>query len=204
MATRKDAGINPKYALSAGEIDFCKKYAALGYKKSAEAYRRAFMKKNAEGGYVDPPQEKMTNEELNNLEPLTARQIDKKSQTLLLQDRIIGYLDSLSNKAGDVAYRVFHEQALFGEDSEAMRAADHLLKLEDQHALRDDFEKWAEVMCSIGTEVVVPLEGGTEVVFPLRAMFPDYQDALPDEDTITRTIKALEDYKARYHTDDNS
>jgi len=199
--------LSPKHSLTQKEMKYCKIYASNGHKRPGDAYRQSFMERNLEGDYIEPPRDDMTRDEKLDLRPHTASQINKKANNLLKQDKIRDYIDWLASRPGDIAKNAMVEQALFGEQNTQMRAAETLLDLEDKMGLKDGYEKWAEIMCLVGTEVVVPLpgshgrdEGGPrEVAFPLSEMFPKYKGKLPDKDTLTKTVKSLNDYIEKYH-----
>jgi hypothetical protein len=197
----RDSVISPRHALTSQELGFCKIYAANSYKRPGDAYRQSFMERNLEGEWVEPPRPDLTRDEILGLKPLAANQINKKANNLLKQDKIRDYVDWLSARPGDIAQNAITEQALFGEQSVQMRAAETLLDLEDKLSKKDDFERWAEIMCQVGTEVVVDLGGGKETVFPLSEFFPTYKGQLPPKDALVKTRNALTDYIVKYHPD---
>jgi hypothetical protein len=174
MSQRK---ISAKHALTKEELDFCKKY--LAGLPAATAYRRAFFPKLDDGDPELPDSKKRS----------------QRAHDLLKQDYIKRYLTEVGEAAaGDNARTLLAERALFDDDR---MAAEKILEQEDKLGMQDAFERWAEVMCAIGTEVVVPVPGGGEVVFPLREMFPRFAEALPPVDAIEKTIRTLEDYRAK-------
>jgi len=54
------------------------------------------------------------------------------------------------------------------------------------------------VMCAIGTEVVVDVPGGGQVIMPMKALFPQYAEALPPDDVVKKTIKTLQQFLTRH------
>jgi len=169
--------ISPKHALTTQEREFCKKYVAFGKRNAPEAYRRSFL----------------TDEE-GNVTRVAPKEVSRRVKVLLKHDYITAYIDEIDRPPSDHAREVLAEQVLFGEDATARRAAEQILQQEDKLGFRDATEKWAEILCAIGAEVVVPLEDGSEVTAPLKAMFPKYKDALPPEDALRKTIQSLDQY----------
>lgn len=172
--------INPKHALTLEELQFCKVYLAFGEKNAAEAYRRAFHANEERDGPPPPPKE-----------------CSKRAARLLAQDYITAYIEEIQKTVSDHARQALADQVMFGDDTVARRAAERIFEMEDKLGFRDAAEKWAEVMCAIGAEVVYPLDGGHEIAFPLKAMFPQYSEALPPESVLTKTIKSLQAYRAK-------
>jgi hypothetical protein len=166
--------VSAKYALTPEELDFCLKFKA-GL-PAATAYRRAFYADLKDG---DP--------ELPDSKARSAR-----SQTLLREDYIQRYLAEIEGvTAGDSARAMLADAAQFEGDRVA---AQKILEQEDKLFLQDAYERWVEIMCAIGTEVVVPIPGGGEAVVPMREMFPRYAEALPPPAVIEKTMKTLDQY----------
>ena len=189
MATTKPgaAGLNPRHALSQREIMFCRIYVAQGNAKGGDAYALSFYPEAYKEGewHVHP---KLP----------TKDRLTKLSSGLLGRRPVAEYVDFLSNTdAGSAARDVLHESALVGDGADAQRAAARILDMEDKLGARDATERYAEMMCAIGAEVVVPIPGGGEAVMPFKEMFPQYSEALPPADVLDKTIRALEGYKAK-------
>jgi hypothetical protein len=181
--------ISPRHALTAEEFDFIKKYLAFGKKNGPEAYRRAFLVVGADGHwYARGPKDEPAGD------PLTAGEIGKKAAALLAKDYIADFLDELDRPTGDHARDVLAEEVMFGDDRSRIKAVERVLDDEDKLGFRDAVDQWAERMCAIGTEVVIPLPGGGEVSFPLREMFPRFAEALPPRETLEKTMKSLDQY----------
>lgn len=175
--------INPKHALTIEELNFCKVYLAFGEKNAAEAYRRSFFAGRVKE--APPPKE-----------------CSKQATRLLSQDYIAAYIAEIQKTVSDHARQTLSDQVMFGDDGVARRAAEMILADEDKLGFRDAAEKWAQIMCAIGAEVVYPLDAGHEIAFPLKAMFPQYTSALPPKDVLTKTINSLEGYLQKVYEDE--
>ncbi len=171
--------ISTKHALTPMERDFCKIYAAFGNTNHTEAYRRSFFADPKLAEKMPPP-----------------KKLSSIAGQLLRQPYIAAYIAEISKPASTNARTVLTDQVLFGDEAIAGKAAIKIFDQEDKLKFRDAVEQWCEHMVEIGTEVVVPLPGGEEVAFPLRAMFPQFADALPSVEVLDKTIAALSDYKA--------
>lgn len=192
---RKPNQISVRHALDPDELEFCRIYAAFGYQNHTEAYRRAFFPKirDETGKRVEHP------------EMPTAKNVNAAARRLLDTAHIQAYLEELRTSTGEIARDVLRDHAQFGDDQASARAAIKILEQEDKLGARDATLQWAELMCAIGTEVVVPLPGGSEVSVPFSTMLPQYADAMPPADVLTKTIRALEAYRdaqAAKDTDD--
>lgn len=192
MAARKrTTRISHRHALDSDELMFVRIFVAFGKQNAAEAYRRAYLAKNEEGNWFlrdkkgDPRLDK----------PVDANTASKKATALLKQDHIAGYIAELDQGAGDAARQTLTDAVLFTDDQLSLKAAEKVLADEDKLGFRDAVELWAEVMCALGTEVVLAVDGA-EVVVPLKAMFPQYADAIPPLDVLDKTIRTLEAYRA--------
>jgi hypothetical protein len=177
--------ISSKHALTRQELIFCKIYVAFGFTNHSDAYRRAFMERRADGQYVAPPRTGMTADQLDAIEPITTKEINRRGKHLLSQDHIKAYIEEIGKPAGDHARGVLAEQAMFGAKAEALRAADKILEQEDKLGFRDAVTRFWEISCEIGAEVEVPLPHdvtgkvtcphcaeGHEVTLPLRVLVP--------------------------------
>ena len=183
--------VSAKYALAASERKFI--LAHLGGLNATEAYRRAFKEdladkataksKKAAGASWDAGVTPVT--------PIPNKEISRLAKNLLEQDHIQGFVKELEGEGGDHARRLLIEQAALKGD---VRAGLAILDQEDKLGFRDAQELWAEVMCSIGCEVVVPLPGGGEVAFVLKEMFPKFAEALPPNDVLVKTMQSLDQY----------
>lgn len=197
------ARIPAKNACTPQEIAFCRIYLAFGEKNAAEAYRRAFLVQDSDRWYL--PRADGTPDADKELTP---RQVSKLVKTLLGQDWIQEYIKEIARPASTHARDVLAEQAMFGDPAEARRAAEKIIDQEDKLGFRDAAERWAEVMCEAGAEIVVPLpvECNNEIIVicsncgekevrrcgkqletsaPLSRMFPQYGAPTPAEETAT-------------------
>jgi len=155
-----------------------------------EAYRRAF------AGDLQREAEKLAEKAERQLEDWrdflpTNKALSARARTVLESEWVVMFMDEQEKEPGEVAREVLVEKAQFEGDR---RAAEIIIDQEDKLGFRDAQEKWAEIMCAIGAEVVVPLPGGEEVVVPLKSMFPKYEDALPPPEVIEKSIKALDQH----------
>jgi hypothetical protein len=181
--------ISARHALTDQEFDFCRKH--LGGLKPATAYRRAFLVEAKDG---------MTYASLDAQgngvgEAIPSKEVSRRANILLEQDHITAFLTSMDKTAGEHARSVLLEQALFeGDRGSAVK----ILEDEDKMGARDDYEYWAMVMCAIGAEVVITIDESTgEIVVPMKALFPQYTEALPPDDVVRKTIQTLEAYLTR-------
>jgi hypothetical protein len=187
----KQQRISARHALSTDELMFVRIYSAFGEQNAAEAYRRAFLLEDDDGGWFEKTKKGVIRED----KPVDPKSASTRAARLLSQDHIKGYIAELKQGAGDAARQQLADAVLFTNDATALKAAEKVLADEDKLGFRDAVERWAEIMCAIGTEVVVPVPGGGEVSFPLRDMFPTYAEALPPQDVIEKTIKTLEVFR---------
>ena len=169
--------IPKKYACSDEEKKFV--HSHLAGLNMTEAWRRAFPDDIDE--WEGKKGKKMLNKEMS-----------RRARYLLDQDYIQGYIAELEGSApGDLARATLTELASLKGDRQA---AEKILEQEDKLNFQTGQERWAEIMCAIGTEVVVPLPGGGEVVFPLGSIFPQFADSQPPPDAVEKTIKSLDQF----------
>jgi hypothetical protein len=179
--------VSARHALTEQEFDFCKRH--LAGLPAATAYRRAFFIEKGGVTYESiAPNGDGENE-------VSSKEVSRRASTLLTQDHIQAYLAEITNPAGDQARAVLLEKAVFDGDRQA---AQSVVDQEDKHNLRDAYEHWAMVMCAIGTEVVVDVPGGGQVIMPMKALFPQYAEALPPDDVVKKTIKTLQQFLTRH------
>ena len=188
--------ISTKHALTRQELVFCKIYVAFGFANHSDAYRRSFMERRRDGNYVAPPRRGMTPDELDKIDPITTKEVNRRGKYLLSQDHIKSYIQEIGKPAGDHARDVLIEQAMFGDKLDARRAAEKILEQEDKLGFRDAVSRFWEISCEIGAEIEVPLPHevtgtvtcphctqGHEVTLPLRLrapaeeMFPQFKKA---------------------------
>ena len=179
--------LSARHALDEDELKFCTVYAAFGEKNSPEAYRRSHPQEcfqwNSETGKWDKTKPL-----------LNAKAIQQRAARLLEQDYIAEFLKELKAAPGDSAREVFTEATLLGNDSGRLKAAEKVLDLESDLGFQDAVDRFFHIACAIGDEVVVPLPEGGEVAFPLREMFPRYDDPLPPAEALYKTIQSLDQY----------
>lgn len=169
--------LSKRHACTEEELEFCHAYVA-GL-KATESYRR-FMRAEIEK-WEGKHNKAMPNKEMA-----------RRAYYLLSQDHIKGYLKELEGQApGDLARATLTELASLKQDR---AAAEKILEQEEKIGFKTGQERWAAIMCAIGTEVVVPLPGGGEIAFPLGSMFPQFQDASPPAEAVEKTIKSLDQW----------
>lgn len=183
------ARVSVRYALTDREFTFCRVYAAFGEKNAAEAYRRSHCVQQGEDYFEKDDSGKPCGPKLN------PKAVSKQASLLLGRDHIVAFIEELRNPTGDHARDALSDQVLFADDDgQRLKAAQRVLDDEDKLGFRDAADAWAERMCAIGAEVVVPIPGGGEVAFHAREMFPRFAEALPPRDVIVKTMKSLDAY----------
>jgi hypothetical protein len=181
--------ISVRHALTEREFDFCRIYAAFGEKNAAEAYRRSHCVQQGEDYFEKDADGKPAGKALD------AKAVSKQASLLLGRDHIKLFMEELRNPTGDHAREALSDQVLFaGDENQRLKAAQRVLDDEDKLGFRDAADAWAERMCAIGAEVVVPVPGGGETVFHAKEMFPRYAEALPPADVLVKTMKSLDQY----------
>jgi len=190
--------ISFRHACDKLEKRFCTQIAA-GL-PPATAYGRTYLKERRRGNRVeryDPLDYEalLANPEAD-VEPVPSKEVSRRAAQLMKTEHVAGFLRELEQAdPGSRAREVLAEQAMLGDETAARQAAKQILEDEDKLGQRSSFEHWAELMCAIGAEVVVPIPGGGEAVCDLREMFPKYKDALPPVDVIDKTIRSLQEYR---------
>lgn len=188
--------ISARHSLTEGEFRFCKVYAGFGYSDAPEAYRRAFCVENPiDLKWYFPADADRTFPDVDR--PIDGKLAYNRANALLELPHIKGFLDELKQNTGEHARQALGNAVLFGDAGASLKAAGQVLDDEDRLGFRDAVEKWAEILCEIGCEVVVPLPNGAEAVCELRSMFPAYREAMPPADAIRKTIQSLEAYEKK-------
>lgn len=187
--SKRSGGISKRHALDERELKFVKTYSAFGEKNAGEAYRRAYLVKINDVWYDTDPKGAA-----DLTRPVNPRTANKRAEALKKLAHIAGWIEELRAPPGEHARQILTDTALFGDDGIALKAAEQVLKDEDKLSFRDDVEWWAEIMCAIGTEVVVQI-GGAEVTVPLKSLFPQFAEATPPAAVIDKTIRTLEMYR---------
>lgn len=155
---REDRTIAVRNVIEPEELRFCQIYLAFGERDASEAYRRAFCRRNSRGHWVEVGRNTdLTRDEINDLEPMDVGLAAKRSSGLLKQRHIQEALAEIKKSPSEHARQTLANQILFGTEREKAKALELVLKEEDKLGLRDAAELWAEVMCEIGAEVIVPL-----------------------------------------------
>jgi hypothetical protein len=144
--------ISAKHALSREELNYCKRRAA-GL-ANATSYRRAFLREYKGQTYEreDDPKNKD-----NPPMPLPSKEVSRRAGQLAKQDHIVAYLAELEEGPSERARSVLEEQALWAEDSPAMRAAQTILQEEDKLGIRDAVDQFWAITVKAGADIVVPL-----------------------------------------------
>lgn len=143
------------------ELKFARTYLGFDKKWPTESYRRTMMRKNGRGEFVDFPKSSAIDQAILDDETrfpaLDPKQISKRATALLGQAHIIQLIDELENSTSDHARQVLRDQVLFGDDKQKLTAAQRIMAEEDRLGFRDAVEMWADILCEIGAEVVIPL-----------------------------------------------
>jgi hypothetical protein len=169
--------VSARHAVNADEKRFVRMFLALGEKNQAEAYRRSFLVcENNQYFQRD-------SKGLRTGAPLPPRNVGKLASMLLKKDHIKAYIAELKTPASDAARDTLTDQVRFGDSQEALRAANRILDDEDKLGFRDACEKWAEIMCEVGAEVVVPIPGNVEADVHCPHCFETHHVSLPIEIT---------------------
>jgi hypothetical protein len=153
-------------------------YLALGGKNAAEAYRRSYLLQEEAGYFRRGPKGERVGA------PLTTKQVSKEANALLKRDHIQDYIKELSVSTSDAARETLADQVRFGDSQESLRAANRILDDEDKLGFRDAAEMWADIMCEVGTEVVVPIPGHVEADVYCPHCFEQHHVKLPIEATV--------------------
>lgn len=183
------------------ELRFCQVYLAFGETDPTEAYRRAFRRKNHKGEWIDIPRDaQLTPEELRAAPLLKSETAKERAKALFRHRHIIDTLNELKGTPSDHARQTLVDNILFGSPTEKKDAVKQILADEDKLGFKDASEKWAEIMCAAGAEVVVPLgvvqrsvicahcgeqsnvEVDLTVEVPLLGLFPSNASKLPPSD----------------------
>ena len=170
--------------LSKPERMFVANYYQTGKTNATEAYQRAFFPEvwnEDEGVWEDNP----------NL-PSPRKKLHNAASALTLKPHIVAELERLDKTTQELAQDAIEDALKFGDAGEKARAADQAFKQMERMGRAEAAEIWAETLCAVGTDVVVDLEDGRSVRFPLKEMFPRYEDAMPSSDAIRKTMKTLD------------
>jgi hypothetical protein len=187
--------VDVRHALTEREFDFCRIYAAFGEKNAAEAYRRSYCVQVGEDWVEKDSAGKAVVDAQGNHKALDSKEVSKRASAILKLDHIAKFMEKLRDGTGEHARAALADQVLFASDeNQRLKAAQRVLDDEDKLGFRDAADAWAERMCAIGAEVVVPVPGGGEVAFHAREMFPRYAEALPPVDVLVKTMKSLDQY----------
>lgn len=180
--------VSARHALTDLEFEFCKRH--LAGLPAATAYRRTFLAEAADGktyASVDATGAGVG-------KPIHSKEVSRRASILLAQEHVQAYLGEITSPAGDRARGVLLEKAMFDGDRMAAQA---VLEDEDKAGARDAVEHWAHIMCAIGTEVVIDVPGRGEIALPMKALFPQFADALPPPGVVRKTIATLEAFLTR-------
>lgn len=156
--TQAKSRIAIRNVIDPDELRFCQIYLAFGEKDRTEAYRRAFRRKNHRGEWIDVPRNaELTPEELRSAPLLNSQTANERSKALLKIKHIQDTLEELKGSPADHARQTLVDNILFGTSTEKKDAIKQIFADEDKLGFKDASEKWAEIMCDAGAEVVIPL-----------------------------------------------
>lgn len=174
------ASDNPvRAALTPEELKFCEVYAGFGEKNAPEAYRRSHLAK-LRGAYYDPDWVVIEGGKVVGLvdsgdgppAPVGPKDIQRRLKTLLAQEHVQDYLKVLRRSPGDAARAELGEQVRMAPTEQLRRsAAEKILADEDKLAFKSGVQRWAEILCEIGAEIVVPCKKHGEHAVPFSKMF---------------------------------
>jgi len=189
--------ISVRHALLPEELDFCRRYVAFGGNDPEEAYRRSHLVRGSgsirgpasEAGWCDRGEDGLPFGE-----PLTTSEVKKRVKALLKKRHINDFIHELEQSGSEHARQNLVDAVVFGDPASQAKARDQILAQEDKLGFRDAVEQWAHIMCSIGTEVVVPLPNGTEASVPLARLMPEEIDCKAPEEARKKTAKALREF----------
>lgn len=153
-----DRKISIRNVIDPAELRFCQIYLAFGKKDAAEAYRRSFLRKNAMGEWIDAPRDaELTPDLLKQVAPAYPADVGRRAMSLLKQAHIQDTLKELERSPSELARKTLTDQILFGDARVQAKAMERVWTDEDKLGFRDAVEKWAEILCEIGAELVIPL-----------------------------------------------
>lgn len=153
-----DRKISIRGVIDPCELRFCQIYLAFGKRDAAEAYRRSFLRKNAMGEWIDAPRDcELTPDQLKQVAPALPDVVGRRAIALLKQSHIQDTLRELERSPSELARKTLTDQILFGTEREKIKAMERVWTDEDKLGFRDAVDKWAEILCEIGAEVVIPL-----------------------------------------------
>lgn len=140
------------------ELRFLRVYLAFGERDRTEAYRRAYHRKNHRGEWIDMPRgANLSDNELRDAPLLKPETANERSKAMMKHKYIQEALEELKKTPAEHARQTLADQILFGTSSEKKEAVKQIFADEDKLGFKDASDKWAEIMCGAGAEVVVPL-----------------------------------------------
>jgi hypothetical protein len=187
----REGEVSARHALTNDEVRFCRMFMAFGEKNMTEAYARSFLVIEGKEAYHRDERGKRTGL------PVPRKEISREGALVLRKEHIQRYIAELKSTPSEAARDTLSDHVRFGDPTDALRAANRILDDEDKLGFRDAAEKWAEIMCEVGAEVVVPLPGkvkgsvycphcfaqhdvelAIEATVPMAKMFPKFDPAL--------------------------
>lgn len=160
-----DRKISIRGVIDPCELRFCQIYLAFGKRDASEAYRRSFLRKNAMGEWIDAPRDcELSPDQLKQVAPALPDIVGRRAIALLKQSHIQDTLRELERSPSELARKTLTDQILFGSEREKIKAMERVWTDEDKLGFRDAVEKFWEISCEVGTEVVIPLGTITRTV----------------------------------------
>lgn len=187
------------HALTEQEKRFAEVLHASEGKRVWFAFQRAFcFRRPSDGEFVCPPVGPEDYADgakfaalLNTLDPIPMGAMISRATELSKQEHIRVYLQELRSPPTDLARGVLLEHMLGADTKDQRAAALEVLKAEDKLNAADATQRWIDICCEAGAEVVVPLPhelrkdhvceacGHAQLVvipldvsFPMSKMFP--------------------------------
>lgn len=140
------------------ELRFLRVFLAFGERDKTEAYRRAYHRKNHKGQWIDAPRgTNLSDTELRDAPLLKPDVASERAKALMKLKYIQEALEELKKTPAEHARQTLADQILFGTPGEKKEAVKQIFADEDKLGFKDASEKWAEIMCDAGAEVVIPL-----------------------------------------------
>jgi predicted Zn-ribbon and HTH transcriptional regulator len=163
--------IRARHALTIDEVDFCKRFGAGLL--AAEAYRRSFLDVRRRVTYERAHEGEADVE-------VPSKEVSRRASRLIKESHIKAYLVEMEENESQTARTVLFDQARFGDDPSAMRAAKEIFDREDKLGIRDAVMQFWDITRQAGAEIVVPLPthcnscgAQIEVSVPVGEMFPE-------------------------------
>ena len=156
-----ERAIASEFACTEQEANFVRTYVAMGQELgyAGECFKRAFCRLTARGELVRAGPEIPIDalEDAPAYPRLDDRQLGKLGRALLELGHVSGYLEELNLSTSDAARVDLRRQLLVGDENQRAKASARVLDEEDKHRLRDDVERYKDILRRTGVPIVIPL-----------------------------------------------